>query len=123
MNFDDFLNVLMKLSVKVFRRFATSKDEAFEMMLREKILPMASRRFPEDVAGIMTNRDVMKLFDYYDDGLRQIFMYYASFDKSTHKMIQDREAADLPRIAGNKDLAAAGRMPMNLMKEVMSYAG
>ena len=122
MNFDDFLNVLMKLSVKVFRREARSKDEAFEMMLGTKILPLASRRFPEDVTGFMTNLQVMQLFDYYEDALKPIFGHYASCDKQTHSSTREEERSGGSRVAGSRDPAAASQR-MNSMKEAMTYAG
>ena len=124
MNFDDFLNVLMKLSVKVFRRVASSKDEAFEMMLGTKILPLASRRFPEDVSGFMTNTQVMQLFDYYEDALKLIFGYYASSDRKTHSSTLAEESVQGgARMAGGRDPSAANYKPMNSMKEAMTYAG
>ena len=125
MNFDDFLNVLMKLSVKVFRRVASTKDQAFEIMLGTKILPLASRRFPEDVTGFMTNLQVMQLFDYYEDALKLIFGYYASSDRRTHcsTLVEESSPAGGARVAGSRDPASAGYKPMNSMKEAMTYAG
>jgi hypothetical protein len=125
MNFDDFLNVLMKLSVKVFRRVASTKDQAFEIMLGTKILPLASRRFPEDVTGFMTNLQVMQLFDYYEDALKLIFGYYASSDRRTHSstLVEESSPAGGVRVAGSRDPASASYKPMNSMKEAMTYAG
>jgi len=137
MNFDDFLNVLMKLSVKIYRNDVRTKDEAFEKLLGEKILPLASRRCPEAAVGFMSNSQVMHLFDYYDDALRQIFGYYASSDRRTHLEARDEErkifqplgmggsmeggAAD--RVAGSRNPNSANYRPMNSMKEAMAYPG
>jgi hypothetical protein len=76
-DFAAFLSLLCKLSVKAFRREARSSSEAFEMMLHTKVLPLASRRFPEDVAGFMADPQVAALFADNQDEIKRAFDHHA----------------------------------------------
>jgi hypothetical protein len=123
MNFDDFLSVLVKLSVKVFRTSGVeTKDEAFEKLLGEKILPFASRRTPDHVSSFMANAEIMGLFAEYDDAFTLIFGHYASGNETTSQSVNDMEDKGV-RVAGSRDPASASYKPMNSMKEAMTYAG
>ena len=127
MNYEDFLTVLMKLSVKLYARTSRSRDDAFEQLLSDNILPLASRRCPEDVSGFMHNESVAKLFDYYGDALRQIFTYYASSDQRTHAA-QPGYGSVLAQGSG-MGMSHSGASPVkatraiNTMKEAMGYPG
>lgn len=57
MDYHDFLTALMKLSVKVYPS-ARSVDEAFQRLLMENVLPLASRRSPDRVDMFLENEDV-----------------------------------------------------------------
>ena len=48
MTYNDFLNALMQLSVKVYPG-APVIDDAFQQLLMENVLPLASRRNPDNV--------------------------------------------------------------------------
>ena len=126
MNYEDFLTVLMKLSVKRYPG-APSRDAAFETLLSDNILTLASRRCPEDVQGFMQNGAVSALFDYYGDALRQIFTYYASSDYRTHAA--QPGAAGAHAQGAGMGMSHSGAAPtratraINTMKEAMSYPG
>ena len=64
------------LAVKAFARKAESLNKAFEMMLT-KILSLASRRFPEDVAGFTADPQVARLLADNQDSIRLAFDSYA----------------------------------------------
>jgi hypothetical protein len=95
MNYNDFLTALMKLGVKVYPRSRTT-DDAFQRLLMDNILPLASRRCPDNVDMFMENADVCRLYDYYYDALQQIFNFYASHDKTTHRILMQSECGARP---------------------------
>ena len=76
-DFAAFLSLLCKLSVKAFRREARSSSEAFEMMLRTKVLPLASRRFPEDVTCFVADPQVVALFADNQGEIKRAYDHHA----------------------------------------------
>ena len=64
------------LAAKVFARKAGSPNEACEMMLT-KVLSLASRRFPEDVACFTADTQVVRLLADNQDSIRLVFDSYA----------------------------------------------
>jgi hypothetical protein len=117
----------MKLSVKLFARTSRSRDEAFEELLSNHVLPLASRRCPEDVSAFLHNEAVAKLFDYYGDALRQIFTYYATEDRGTH--VSQAGFGSVHAQGSGMGMSHSGAEPVratraiNTMKEAMSYPG
>lgn len=83
MNYNDFLTCLLKLAVKVYPR-SRSSDEAFQRLLVDNIIPLASRRCPENISFYLSNAEVVALYDTFKDALEQIFAYYATNDKRAH---------------------------------------
>ena len=83
MNYNDFLTCLLKLAVKVYPR-SRSSDEAFQRLLVDNIVPLASRRCPENIDFYMHNAEVVHLFETFKDALEGIFTYYATNDKRAH---------------------------------------
>ena len=127
MNYSDFLTCLMKLSAKVFPR-SRSKDEAFQRLLMDNILPLAARRCPDSVELFLENEDVAKLFDFYAGALEQIFSFYATNDKRAHAANTASASAGAMGSGAGMGLSHTGRSPIratraiNSMKEAMGYA-
>ena len=125
MNYSDFLTILMKLSAKVYPR-SRSKDEAFQRLLQDNVLPLAARRCPDSVALLLENEDVAKLFDFYAPALEQIFSFYATNDKRAH---HGAGASGGLGAGAGMGMSHAGRSPIratraiNSMKEAMGYQG
>lgn len=126
-NFNDFLTVLMKLAIKVYPR-SKSVDDAFQRLLMDNVLPLASRRAPDDISMFLENDDVRRLAEYYGDALEQIFSFYATADKRTHAQIASLSAS-AALAAGGAGMSLGGRPPAggratkssNSMKEALSY--
>jgi hypothetical protein len=153
MNYNDFLTALMKLAIKVYPRSHTGAwrrvrrvsyvcaplfislashhpaavDEAFQRMLMDNVLPLASRRCPDNIDAFLESSDVQRLFGYYSDALEGVFTFYATSDKrSAHALLT--QAVKLGHVAGpfaaSQALTVAGRSPAratrsaNTMKEV-----
>ena len=130
MNYNDFLTALMKLAIRVYPRSRTV-DEAFQRLLMDNVLPLASRRCPDNVAAILQHEDVQRLFEYYGEALEQIFQFYASCDKRTTKAMQAAAMASGAVSAaypGAGSFTVSGRSPgratraSNTMKDALGYA-
>lgn len=106
MNYNDFLTALMKLSTKVYPECRTI-DDAFQRVLMENILPLASRRCPDSVDLYLEDTEVSKLFLYYEDAIKQIFQFYAS-------------QAEI-RTKGEGSPRKGGLGSTNTMKEALGY--
>lgn len=119
MNYNDFLTCLMKLSVKIYPR-SRSRDEAFQRLLMDNVLPLAARRCPESVEFYLENAEVRSIFHTYKDALEQIFAFYASNDKRQ----EGSRGASGPAGFG---ASHSGRSPVratkavNTMKEALAY--
>ena len=105
MTYNDFLNALMRLSTKVYPRSETV-DDAFQQLLMENVLPLASRRLPDPVAMHMENPEVVDLLNFFEDALYGIYSFYAT-------------AADAKRRSNTK--SAMARHRVNTMKECLGY--
>lgn len=53
-------------------------DDAFQRLLIDHILPLASRRCPDSVDVFLEDPDVVAVYEYYRDALQQIFQFYAT---------------------------------------------
>jgi len=122
MNYNDFLTVLMKLAVRVYPR-ARTVDDAFQRLLMDNILPLASRRRPDAVDMFIMNDDVNRLFDYYREALEQIFAFYATSDKRTTAAMIAANNASSSRISNSSMLGYSGRSPGRATKAVNSMKG
>ena len=105
MTYNDFLNALMRLSSKVYPR-ADTVDDAFQQLLMENVLPLASRRSPDPVSMHMENEEVQDLFAYFSDALFMLYQFYAT-------------AADAKRRKNTNTRNA--RKHVNSMKECLGY--
>lgn len=130
MNYNDFLTALMKISIKVYPRSRTV-DEAFQRLLMDNVLPLASRRVPDNIDMFLEAEDVQRLFAYYSDALEGIFTFYATSDKRSAaalvaSAVKAGHLASGP-YAGAHTLTVSGRSPAratrgaNTMKEAMGY--
>lgn len=122
MNYNDFLTVLMKLAVRVYPR-ARTVDDAFQRLLMDNILPLASRRRPDAVDMFIMNDDVNRLFDYYREALEQIFAFYATNDKRTTAAMMAANNASSSRTSNSSMLGYSGRSPGRATKSVNSMKG
>ena len=117
----------MKLSVKLFARTSRTRDEAFDKLLDNHVLPLASRRCPKDVSDILQSEAVAKLFDYYGGALRHIFTYYATEDRGTHASQAGYGSVHAQGSGLGMSHSSASPVPatraINTMKEAMSYPG
>lgn len=105
MTYNDFLNALMRLSEKLYKH-AETVDDAFQQLLMENVLPLASRRSPDPVATHMEDPEVVALFHYFDDALYSLYSFYAT-------------AADAKRRTNTSTRKARRRV--NTMKECLGY--
>lgn len=99
--------------VQVYPR-SRSIDDAFQRLLMDNILPLASRRCPPAVDMFLAAEDVQKLFDYYGDALEQMFAFYATSDKRTSAAMASASAA-----AGNSSALGrsfTGKSPVRVTK-------
>ena len=101
-------------------------------MLMDNVLPLASRRCPDNIDAFLESSDVQRLFGYYSDALEGVFTFYATSDKrSAHALLT--QAVKLGHVAGpfaaSQALTVAGRSPAratrsaNTMKEVRRWRG
>ena len=101
-------------------------------MLMDNVLPLASRRCPDNIDAFLESSDVQRLFGYYSDALEGVFTFYATSDKrSAHALLT--QAVKLGHVAGpfaaSQALTVAGRSPAratrsaNTMKEVRRRRG
>ena len=77
MTYNDFLNALMRLAEKLYHT-ADTIDDAFQQLLMENVLPLASRRSPDPVNTHLEDPEVIGLFEYFDDALYSLYSFYAS---------------------------------------------
>lgn len=111
MTYSDFLTAMMKISAKVYPDSVTI-DDAFQKLLMENILPLASRRCPDAVDVFLEDEEVNALFGYYADAMQQIFQYYASMGSIKAKARKGAASpVGLPR----------SRRPGNSMKDSLGY--
>ena len=79
LTYNEFLTALMKLSQKLYPESAENNVEtAFQQLLMENVLPLASRRSPKSVDAILGDPEVRGLKRYFRESLRYIFEFYAS---------------------------------------------
>ena len=105
MTYNDFLNALMRLSTRLYSE-ADTVDDAFQQLLMENVLPLASRRSPDPVAMHMENEEVQHLFSYFGDALFLLYQFYAT-------------AADAKR--RKNTMKRSDRRRVNSMKECLGY--
>jgi|TARA_B100000795_G_C22765940_1_gene425700 hypothetical protein len=105
MTYNDFLNAFMRLAEKLYHT-ADTIDDAFQQLLMENVLPLASRRSPDPVATHMEDPEVIGMFEYFDDSLYALYSFYAS-------------AADAKRRTNTK--TKNSRRRVNTMKECLGY--
>lgn len=105
MTYNDFLNALMRLAEKLYRK-AETIDDAFQQLLMENILPLASRRSPDPVTTHLEDPEVIGLFAHFDDALYSLYSFYAT-------------AADAKRRVNTA--SAKSRRRVNTMKECLGY--
>ena len=87
-------------------------DDAFQRLLIDHILPLASRRCPDSVDVFLEDPDVVAVYEYYRDALQQIFQFYA-----TSTTIKNRKLEG----ANSKAVAPLKAKRLNTMKASLGY--
>jgi len=99
LTYNEFLTCLMKLSSKLYPESAEINIEtAFQQLLMENVLPLASRRNPKSVDAVLGDGEVKGLKRYFKEALRYIFEFYASSG-----MENERAKKGQKTLKGNKD--------------------
>ena len=93
----------------------------------DNILPLASRRCPDNIDTFLESSDVQRLFGYYSDSLEGVFSFYATSDKRSQTALL-AQAVKLGHVTGpfaaSQTLTVSGRSPSratrgaNTMKDV-----
>jgi len=129
MNYNDFLNALMKISIELYvvfvinthfvsrpyksNRYGTEKtvsstEDAFQNLLIENILNpgLAKRRTPRisDLRVAMQESETKEFLEKYKDATQQIFRYYAASRRQKLKGIKAEHKKDVH--VGEKDFEA-----------------
>lgn len=86
-------------------------------MLIEHILPLASRRCPDNVDVFLEDPDVVAIYDYYKDALQQLFQFYATTSTIKTRTAEGGNAkvSDLrptPVLRGQRGLTACCLRPI-----------
>lgn len=97
----------------------------------DNILPLASRRCPDNIDSFLESVDVQRLFGYYSDALEGVFSFYATSDKRSQTALL-MQAVKLGHVTGpfaaSQSLTVSGRSPSratrgaNTMKDVRAGA-
>ena len=87
LTYNEFLTCLLKLSAKLYPSSAEqSAEAAFQQLLMENVLPLASRRSPKSIDVVLENdTSVKELYKYFKASLTKIFEYYASSGMASAK--------------------------------------
>ena len=79
LTYNEFLTCLMRLSQKLYPEAAELNIEtAFQQLLMENVLPLASRRSPRSIDAILGDGEILGLKKYFRESLRYIFEFYGS---------------------------------------------
>ena len=110
MNYTDFLNALMKISIELYgtEKAVSSTEDAFQNLLIENILNpgLAKRRTPRisDLRVAMQESETKEFLEKYKDATKQIFRYYAASRRQKLKGIKAEHKKDVH--VGEKDFEA-----------------
>ncbi|GMH79654.1 hypothetical protein TrVE_jg13677 [Triparma verrucosa] len=142
LTYNEFLTCLLKLSAKLYPSSAEqSAEAAFQQLLMENVLPLASRRSPKSIDVVLENdTSVKELHKYFKASLTKIFEYYASSgmasakEKASHRgfhaesknfdELRDETKAKLDKGAQSSDMSVSSsmRLKQNSMTSAMGYA-
>ncbi|GMH50329.1 hypothetical protein TL16_g08085 [Triparma laevis f. inornata] len=143
LTYNEFLTCLLKLSSKLYPTSAEqSAEAAFQQLLMENVLPLASRRSPKSIDAVLHEKSVVDLFKYFKQSLTKIFEYYASSgmasakEKASYRGFQAESKnfdelrgetkAKLDKGAGlvssDMSLSSSMRSKQNSMTSAMGYA-
>jgi len=110
MNYNDFLNALMKISIEMYgtEKSVSSTEDAFQNLLIENILnPGLSRRRKPRIADLrvaMRESETKDFLEKYKAATRQIFRFYAACRRQKIKGLKAGHKKDLH--VGDKDFEA-----------------
>lgn len=80
LTYNEFLTCLLKLSKRLYPNSAEKRslESAFQQLLMENVLPLASRRSPRNIDAVLEEGQVRDVLKYFRPSLRHIFEFYAS---------------------------------------------
>ncbi|KAH8066745.1 hypothetical protein JL720_12595 [Aureococcus anophagefferens] len=86
-----------------------SREEAFERLLMECVLPLASRRVPAELGGALDDADVLEIRDAFEDELFELFAFYAARSQAKTEAVDAQSAPDWSEYTLGSDERAATR--------------
>jgi hypothetical protein len=89
LTYPSFLTCLMKLSTKLYPTSTSANgsviESAFQQLLMENVLPLASRRSPKSIDSVLCSGEIMGLFTHFGPSLTKIFEFYAGEGVNTQR--------------------------------------
>lgn len=76
-SFSEFLSCLVKIALQCYPD-NPNEDMAMQQLLMDNILPFSCRRMPASVKPYTEQREIVDLFNYYEEALVRLFRYYAT---------------------------------------------
>jgi hypothetical protein len=88
LDYDEFLSCLIRIAERCYPTVLQkqSSEAAFQQLLMDNVLPLASRRKPLDVRPFLENSQVVALYQYYEDALFELFRYFATASDHSTKV-------------------------------------
>jgi hypothetical protein len=77
LDYDEFLSCLIRIAEKCYPSCKNS-EAAFQQLLMDNVLPLASRRKPMDITPFVQNSVVVALYQYYEEALFELYRYFAT---------------------------------------------
>lgn len=96
-----------------------------QQLLMDNILPMAARRRPVSLGGIVSQPQVEELFYYYEDALQEIYRFYANnTDNISRNMIKSTGSTSKAKTFDEQKslLAAAAAKEKTQTRSQMEYS-
>lgn len=85
LDFEEFLSCLVRVAEKCYPS-CRSSEAAFQQLLMDNILPLASRRKPYDISQILSSPPIQAIFTYYEEALLELFRYFATASDHNNKV-------------------------------------
>lgn len=110
LEYKEFLSCLIGVANHCYPHCRNS-EESMQQLLMDNILPMAARRRPVPLDGIVMQPQVEELFLYYEDALQEIYHFYATnTENSSRNMIKSTgSTAKAKSFDEQKSLLAAAK--------------
>jgi len=82
LTYEEFLTCLMKLSTRLYPTSSSENgsplESAFQQLLMENVLPLASRRSPKSIDRVLCESEMIGLFNHFSESVTKIFEFYAT---------------------------------------------